>query len=190
MRPLSRSLATSGLSSKRGTSPESELVPQHSNRHARWRRQRARTSGQRGGPKDTARQQVVRVEVVASGRRRVPSAVGARQDGGWKAGRERPRCRVTDAAPARVCGGRSRPAVSMSGEARAQAPSSGESAGAGRHPICLAACLRVDRPDGHHVREHARSARRRARFSAALQPRAPHAARACPSWVLDYCRFQ
>ena len=45
------------------------------------------------------------------------------------------------------------------------------------------------RSDGHHVRKHPRPARRRARFSAALRPRASHAARGCPSWVLDDCRF-
>jgi hypothetical protein len=37
--------------------------------------------------------------------------------------------------------------------------------------------------DGHHVREHARSARRRARFSATLRPRAARGSRvSCPSW--------
>lgn len=40
-----------GNPAKRGTSAGSELVPQHSNRHARWRRQCARTSRQRSGPK-------------------------------------------------------------------------------------------------------------------------------------------
>lgn len=132
MRPLSRSLATSGLSSKRGTSPESELVPSTRNRHARWRRQRARTSRQRGGPTDTARQQVVRVEVVASGRRRVPSAVERARMADGKRGVNDPGVAWPVRPQTIGCGGRSRPAVSMSDEAREQPPSSGGSAGTGR----------------------------------------------------------
>jgi hypothetical protein len=145
--------------------------PPHSNRHARWRRQCARTSRRRDGPKDTARQQFVRVDVAESGRRRVPSAGkralvadgerGVNDPGvGWPA---RPR--------AIVCGGRSRPAVSMSDEAREQPPSPGGSVGTGRYSFGLRASHQREWPDGHHVREDARSARRRARFSAALRPR-------------------
>jgi hypothetical protein len=112
MRPLSPSLATSGLLLERGTSARNELVPQHSNRHARWPRQCARTSRQRGGPK-TLRDS----RLCASSRRdrTAPCAVRrrARPVGGPRAGRERPRCRVACAAPGIARGGRSRPAVSM-----------------------------------------------------------------------------
>lgn len=85
-----------------------------------------------------------------------------------------------------VCGGRSRPAVSMSDEAREQPSSSGGFAGTGRCSFGLAGCHQRGRPYGHHVREHAHSVRRRARFCAALRPRAVRAARACQSasWTI------
>jgi hypothetical protein len=83
-----------------------------------------------------------------------------------------------------VCGGRSRPAVSMSDEARMQSSASGEftgETGIVRARFDVVAWVHAD---GRHVREFARSARRRARFSATLRPRAARAARACrcPSW--------
>jgi hypothetical protein len=77
--------------------------------------------------------------------------------------------------------------VDMSDEAREQPPSSGGSSRNRQARFRSRSLSPAWTSDGHHVREHAPSARRRARFSAALRPRAPHAARACPSWVLDDC---
>jgi hypothetical protein len=87
-----------GNPARRGTSAGSELVPQHSNRHARWRRQCARSSRQRSGPKTLSDS-------------RLSASRSSRSDGAvcrpracapsrWsESGRERPRCCVARAAP-------------------------------------------------------------------------------------------
>lgn len=125
-----------------------------------------------GQRKDTTRQRVVRVDVAESGRRRVPSAGQRAVVADGKRGVNDPGVAWPVRPRAMVSGGRSRPAVSMSDEAREQAPSSGGFAGNGSHSFSRAGCHPRGWPDRHHVLEHARSARRRARFSATLRPRA------------------
>lgn len=81
-----------------GQVPEANLSPRHLDRPARWHFARApglllHPSGKT--PRDS--------RLCASMWSRADGAVcrppGARPCGGWKAGRERPRCRVADAAP-------------------------------------------------------------------------------------------
>jgi hypothetical protein len=103
-----------------------------------------------------------------------------------KAGRERPRCRVARAARGPCLLGSFTPRSVDVDEAREQPPSSGGSSGNSTHRLGLAGCHARGRPDGHHVREDARSARRRARFSAALRPRDTRGSRVSvsrPRWL-------
>jgi hypothetical protein len=128
MKPPSASWFAPGVPSGGGTSAGSELVP--GTRTA----MRVDNAGVRGllagvlGPK-TLRDS------------RLWASRSCRSDGAvcrpracalsrWaESGRERPRCRVARAAPGHRLWGRSRPAVSMSDEARMQSSSSGESPG-------------------------------------------------------------
>jgi hypothetical protein len=170
----------SELPSERGTSAGSELVPQRSNHecgfaHCACVRPSPRHQGQHA-----ARQQVVRVEVVKVGRRLVPSAReraqmvdrmrGVNDPGAAWPMRPRPLSEGVVHAPPCQC------PMRRADDAFCPADSPEEP----RHYRAPNAWVISDYSDGHHVREDARSARRRARFSAALRPRAVRAARACP----------
>jgi hypothetical protein len=184
MRPLSPSLVTSGLPLERGTSARSELVPLRALTRMRVHSRPLRVLLAVIDAKTLHESRCERGHAEA-GRRFVPSATERARMVEGNRGVNDPGAAWPVRPQALVYGGRSRPAVSMSDEAREQPPSSGGSSRNRQARFRSRSLWSAWTSDGHHVREHARSARRRARFSGALRPRAPHAARACPSWVLD-----